>query len=98
MTAHIPVDRFDIVNGPGATKWVELQAALVGKAGSSHPYVEALLTLKTLASGTSFRRTLKMATIFNVKDGVFEFTAIFNDFGVSGVYNMKSRTGWFSLD
>ncbi|HEY8992877.1 MAG TPA: hypothetical protein VIM37_03460 [Candidatus Microsaccharimonas sp.] len=91
----LPVDKFEIVNGPGALKCMEIQEEL-----HRHPdvYVEVTFTLKTLASDSSFKRQLKLANLYGVFDGNFSFTAIFNNRIVSGAYNMQSRTGWFNLD
>jgi hypothetical protein len=99
LMVHVPVDNFEIVNGPGATKCMEIQEELHRHENDqSSRYVEVTFTLKTLASKSAFKRQLKLATIFSVFDGTFSFTAIFNNRIVSGVYDMKDHTGWFNLD
>lgn len=95
LMAHVPVDRFDVVDGPGAIKCM---SALEQLAKKLTEYVNLVFTLKTAASTKTFRRTLTVATIFSVENNAFAFTAIFCGRVVSGVYNMKSRTGYFNLD
>ncbi len=98
--AHVPVDTFDIVNGPSQARCLQI-SEMVG-ANLHHieqAYVDQIFTLKTLASNTVFKRKLRIATILDVQfDGSFTFTAIFSDRVVSGVYNPKTKQGYFSLD
>ncbi len=94
LVAHVPVDRFDIVDGPGAARCMAGQERLY----FAQTYVDLVFTLKTAASTDTFRRTLKMTTIFVVQGSTFNFTAIFSGRVVSGVYDMKTRTGYFNLD
>jgi hypothetical protein len=95
LIAHVPVDNFEIVNGPGAVKITEMMESL-------HQYpnltVNATVTLKTDASQSEFKRTLKIATIYGVYDGHMSFTAFFANRVVGGFYDMKTRTGWFNLE
>jgi hypothetical protein len=96
LIAHIPVDQFDIVDGP---KLARCMQAMDGLDPQADKYADLTFTLKTQASNSSFIRRLKMATIYNVlDDGSFSFTAIFSNRIVSGVYYSNTRTGWFSLD
>lgn len=95
LVAHVPVDRFDIVDGAGAVRCMAVQERLYA---NSQTYVDLVFTLKTAASTNTFRRTLKMVTIFAVEGSTFNFTAIFCGRVVSGVYDMKTRTGYFNLD
>lgn len=98
LMAHVPVDRFDIVDGPRHVKWMAMMERL-GRSTDQNPvYVHLALTLTTAASNTPFRRGVALATIFDVKGDVFSFTALFSGRVVSGVYNMETRTGWFNLD
>lgn len=101
FTWSVPVDMFEITNGPSAVKITEAQSYLqmpFDHPQKRSPYFSLDFTLKTGASELTFRRPLLMATIFDVKDGQFSFTAIFGGKVVSGVYNMKLRTGWFNLE
>jgi hypothetical protein len=95
LVAHVPVDRFDIVAGPGAVKCMGVQERLYADPQTC---VDLIFTLKTAASTDTFRSTLKMARIFAIEGSTFNFTAIFCGRIVSGVYDMKTRTGYFSLD
>ena len=98
VNAHVPVDMFEIVNGPSAAKCLEIQASLGLLSSFDATYADAEFTLKTPASQSTFRRKLSVARIFSVKDGSFSFTAIFNNQIVSGKYNVGTRQGWFDLD
>ncbi len=96
LIAHVPVDHFDIVNGPTSERCLQIMEEL---RNETYGYVEQLFTLKTLASNSLFMRKIKLSTIFSVlDDGSFNFTAIFSNGIVSGVYEPKTRTGWFNLD
>jgi len=95
LVAHVPVDRFDIVDGPGAIRWVQVQGQLTHHGKT---YVNLRFTLSTAASAATFYRALKVASIFAVHDNEFNFTAHFSGRVVSGVYDMSKRTGWFNLD
>lgn len=108
---HVPVDRFEISNGPGPMWLVQVVADLYTRLTVPHAtdtvYAEVEFTLRTPASGMRFRRTLKL-TAFDVGDVTRDdfgdidrdcsFTALFNGVVVSGAYNMKRRTGFFSLN
>lgn len=103
IVAHVPVDKFEIVNGASAGKCMEVQETLAAVRGyprfaDGQVTVDLVFTLKTPASEATFRRTLHMADIFNVKNDAFSFTAIFSGCVVSGVYDMKTKTGWFNRD
>ena len=98
IMANVPVDRFEIVNGPGMAKCWEARELLLSNSGDPFPYRNLLFTLKTPASDRPFRRTLQIATITGVRDGGFAFTAIFCGEVVSGIYDTLHRTGWFNLD
>ena len=105
LFAHVPVDRFTISNGPGARACFVLRdklAQMREKEASTHDgvcgYVEMTLQLTTVASEIPFSRKLAIAEFFGVKHDEFQFTAIFSGKVVSGVYNMRTRDGWFSLD
>ncbi len=99
IMAHVPVGRFDVVNGPGVLKCMEALGKLhTARIARQEIYIGLDFTLKTLASNQEFKRTLKMATIFDVRGNTFAYTAIFCNCIVSGVYNMSTRKGWFNLD
>jgi len=98
LVVHVPVDTIEIVNGPGTVLSMQLMELLSGTLNRLE-YVIQEFTLKTAASMSTFRRTLKIYTIFNVKsDGTYDFTAIFSGRIVSGSYNPRTRKGYFSLD
>jgi hypothetical protein len=95
LVAHVPVDHFDIVDGPRSERCMHVMDAL----NHGVEYVDQLFTLKTLASNSSFQRKLKLASVFCVlEDGSFNFTAVFCNRVISGIYEPKTRTGYFSLD
>lgn len=101
LVAHVPVDKFDIVNGPSPSRCLQLMEELrpMWKTDHEPTYVEQLFTLTTPASASAFRRNLRLATVFDVQqDGSFTFTAIFNGRIVSGIYSPHTRKGWFNLD
>lgn len=100
LMACVPVDSFDIVNGPSSARCLYISEMVSANLHRTEPvYVNQSFTLKTLASNTEFKRKLKVATIFDVQpDGSFTFTAIFNGRVVSGVYSPKTKKGYFSLD
>lgn len=98
--AHVPVDKFYIVNGPSSARCRQLLEQLRQLAQTSdEPYVEQLFTLHTLASSTSFRRRLRLVGAYSLDhDGAFTFTALFSGSRVSGLYTPGARKGWFSFD
>lgn len=96
-TFHVPVDRFEIVYGPRAD-WAKTKESLDRSTADDPVYARHLFTLKTAASIESFKRALSLATIFAFEGTTFHFTAIFCGKVVSGIYNTKTRTGWFNLD
>ena len=100
LMAHVPVDSFDIVNGPSSARCLYISEMVTANLHRlEQVYVDQTFTLKTLASNTEFKRKLKVATIFDVQpDGSFTFTAIFNGRVVSGVYSPKTKKGYFNLD
>lgn len=100
LTAHVPVDTFDIVNGPSQARCLHISEMVSANLHRiEQAYVDQIFTLKTSASKTVFKRKLRIATIFDVQsDGSFTFTAIFSDRTVSGIYNPKTKRGDFSLD
>lgn len=102
LFVHVPVDRVDIINGPGASKCLEIKAQLddlrYDDFGNSPVYVEQAFTLHTAASERFFGRKIKLAAIFDVTDHDFEFTAVFCGEVISGVYDFHKKVGWFNLD
>lgn len=104
--AHVPVDRFEIVDGPSRARSTDIEEALriIDELGIRHdedgyPYYDQEFTLLTSASTTKFGRTLQLATIFDHQtDGNFCFTGVFSGKVVSGWYNPNTRKGWFTLD
>lgn len=100
LMAHVPVDSFDIVNGPSSARCLCISEMVSANLYRTEPvYIDQTFTLKTLASNTEFKRKLKVATVFDVQpDGSFTFTAIFNGRIVSGVYNPETKKGYFNLD
>lgn len=95
IVVHVPVDEFEIVNGPGAVMFLRIQSDL---HRFPDEYPKAVLTLKTPASGRSFKRSIKFASIYHMNGDEISFTALFSGQIVSGIYNVRTRTGWFSLD
>lgn len=102
LVAHVPVDRFEIVNGPSATACVEIVSNLlqqVLRRTSGDPLgVEVTFTLKTAASSQEFKRPMKIIDLGEPMNGEVSFVAIFSARVVSGVYHMGKRKGWFNLD
>ena len=100
LMAHVPVDSFDIVNGPSPARCLYISEMVsANRHRIEQVYVDQTFTLKTLASNTAFKRKLKVATIFDVQsNGSFTFTAIFNGRVVSGIYNPETKKGFFNLD
>ena len=108
LFVHVPVDRVQIVDGPALERilFARLQreleeARLEGFFASSDGkmrYTRLKFTLRTSASQEPFGRDIPMASIGEPEDGVVQFTALFCDKVVSGVYDTRTRTGWFSLD
>jgi hypothetical protein len=97
LTAHVPVDRIDIVWGPTSRTWSGVMAKLLRRSAGDPPqYVELRFALKTAASTVAFSRPLKLATISRQPDGQHSFTAVFSGQVVEGVYDVRTRTGWFS--
>lgn len=99
LVAHVPVDNFEIHNGPSQARCLQVMEELSRGTVQEPHYAEQVFTLATLASNSLFRRTLKLAAIFAVKDnGTFNFTAIFCGRVVSGVYDPRVKRGYFNLD
>lgn len=102
--AHVPVDRFEIVDGPSREKWfirafILVDAMHKDPADPDFPYWQQEFTLLTAASTTRFGRQLKLTAIFNAQSNVdFCFTALFAGRIVFGRYNPTTRKGWFKLD
>ena len=94
IMAHVPVDRFEIVDGPDAAKVLEVKARLLAVSR----YEWLTFTLLTAASAERFNLSLAVTSIFNVTEDAFDFTATFRNVIVSGTYDKKEMTGWFSLD
>lgn len=90
---HVPVDRVNIAQGPGRDHCAHIRRVLAVQPDHTAP-----VRLKTPASREEFVRPLKFANIFNVEGDTFEFTAFFSGNLVSGIYNMRTRKGWFNLD
>ena len=97
ITFHVPVDRFEIVYGP-RVDWTKTKESLDRSTVENPVYARHVFTLKTAASVEPFKRELSLATIFAFEGVTFHFTAIFCGKVVSGIYNTKTRTGWFNLD
>lgn len=96
LLAHVPVDQFDIVDGPTLAHCFQLKDTL---ENGIIEYVDRLFTLKTLASDTPFKRKIRLATIFAVEtDGSFQFTGFFSGKLIYGGYNPKKRSGWLHFD
>ena len=95
LIAHVPVDRFEIINGPSAAKCLEIfeKMRLHFDKGVDVPF-----TLKTAASKSSFRRKIHITDIYGVNVGLFSFTANFANRVVVGTYNVRTHTGWFKLE
>lgn len=94
LIVDVPVDEIEIVDGPRLRRSSEIMLKLVHEQ-----YVKQLFTLKTRASDSPFQRELTLASIYDFTDGgIFQFTALFCNKIVSGVYNTRTRKGWFNLD
>ena len=103
LFAHVPVDSFDIVRGPGAIACGSIPFQLAEHAErhpkSNEPFcVEFMVVLATSASAKTFRRTLRVANVFDFRDNEFHFTGIFSGQLIYGQYNMKTRKGKFTFD
>jgi hypothetical protein len=96
LYANVPVDRVRIVKGPGLAQLREVQEKLQSRGDS--PGEDITFTLKTRASKYTFSRVLTVATMSANSEGKFNFTAIFSNAVVSGVYDVNSGLGWFNLD
>lgn len=100
LIAHVPVDTFEIVNGPTYAVWLRLKNELSQKS-----FVRVNFTLLTPASAKTFRRTIEVTSIYN--DLEFEdevpsrsesnFGGFFSGVRIIGVYD-SNRTGFFGLD
>jgi hypothetical protein len=111
LFVHVPVDSVEIVDGPGSTWVTEIIPDYYERlTGQDHTLsaisIEVALTLRTDASGLTFRRKLKL-TAFGIGVMVHfasdslslnrdcPFTARFSGHNVSGYYNPQERKGHF---
>ena len=71
VVANVPVDQFEIVDGPTKSRVLDIKDALEiidqleMDLYGGYPYVDQEFTLLTVASSTKFGRTLKLARIFD---------------------------------
>lgn len=89
LFAHVTVDEFEIVTGPGPVQCAEV-------IGCEEEYYKLRVSLKTLASNKPFNGTLCITRTWDVMDGIFLFEATYQGHVVTGEYNMHNRSGWFS--
>ncbi|MGB4767628.1 MAG: hypothetical protein WBP22_00040 [Candidatus Saccharimonas sp.] len=90
--ATIPVDMFKIVNGPRAMYCRGVELSL-----EELVYVPVMFTLTTAASASKFQRELDVRSLTG-SGNEYTFTAVFCGKIVSGLYNCRTRKGWFNLD
>ena len=96
--AHVPVDRFSIVNGPKLKECKEIQKELHRRASErGHPRVSVMFTFVTGASKSEFRRIVEVYSFWEVSSGAYAFTALFNNNDMSGVYDVNTKTGTFAV-
>ena len=88
---HVPVDRFEIVNGPRHRRWMLLCSELTVARE-----VDVVFTLSTAASSSSFPQRMKLCNMRLQDDGTYFFTGICGGAMVAGYYNPHHWTGWFN--
>ena len=91
LRIHIPVDTVDIVNGPTASRCMEMLHDLqtYGKGTAL-----LLFTFSTPASTEDFMRHVEIESVADVISGSFSFTGRFSGHNVAGVYDMEQKNGW----
>lgn len=93
ILAHVPVDEFEIVDGPTLVIWLDIATRLDGENG-----IETRMRLKTGASEKAFWRKIVIHSVFKVGREDLGFTGIFCGQVVGGLFNHRERTGWFNLE
>ena len=104
MRAVVEVHRLMIVNGPGATKWLEaalflLDESLLAKQGASGKKV--FFTVTTPASPTPFEAHVTILCMsqqaFNsyqvCNSGDFYFSGIYQGKLIEGLHSLKTKSG-----